>query len=357
MLPCCPAWAFVSCSPFVFAMVRPTKTACFSANPSIAFQSRRHRRHIPSFQLATPPWLPGNPRNWNPLVAVASFRIGYGFDLHRLEPGLPLVVGGVKLDHDRGSVGHSDGDVVYHSVVDAILGGLGLPDIGQLFSDRDERWKGVASKVFMEEARKWMVERGYDIANLDITVVLEKPKLAAHKDAICQHICELLRVDRNQVNIKAKTHEKVDSLGQNLSIACHTVVLLQQKTDNGHPNSEKQQGETKNLFEPHNTDAIDKLYARVVEKSQSDPRSSWTSRLFSLGKPTIAKKLGEEAVETVIAGLENDSHQLVKESADLLYHLCVYWAYCKITPQAVYEELQRRESMSGLEEKASRPIT
>lgn len=280
---------------------------------------------------------------------IASWRIGHGFDLHRLEPGLPLLVGGVKLDHNRGSVGHSDGDVVFHSVVDAILGGLGLPDIGQLFSDKDPRWKGVASKVFMEEAKKLMRQKGYDIGNLDITVILEKPKIAKYNDVICENICQLLEITRDKVNIKAKTHEQVDSLGQNLSIACHTVVLLQWTNDTRQVATMEAQNALSSV------DFMAKLYARVLQRSQTDPSSSWTSRLFSLGKAFIAKKLGEEAVETVIAGLEkNDDNQLVKESADLLYHLCVYWAYCKITPQMVYEELQRRESQSGIEEKASR---
>ncbi|GJQ14804.1 hypothetical protein GpartN1_g6595.t1 [Galdieria partita] len=282
------------------------------------------------------------------LPLIASYRIGHGFDLHRLESGLPLVVGGITLDHDRGSVGHSDGDVVFHSVVDAILGGLGLPDIGQLFSDKDPRWKGVASKIFMEEARKLMQRKGYDIANLDITVILERPKLAPHNDAICDNICELLKVTRDRVNLKAKTHEQVDSLGQNGSIACHSMVLLQPHT------TLMKEEETDAVQSALSTDFIEKLYQRVIQRSQTDPSSSWTSHLFSQGRAAIAKKLGEEAVETIIAGLENDPHQLVKESADLLYHLCVYWAFCKITPQAVYDELHRRESQSGIEEKASR---
>ncbi|EME32647.1 2-C-methyl-D-erythritol 2,4-cyclodiphosphate synthase, chloroplastic [Galdieria sulphuraria] len=294
----------------------------------------RHNLSLPSHRFCFSP--------------IASVRIGHGFDLHRLEPGLPLIVGGITLDHDRGSVGHSDGDVIFHSVVDAILGGLGLPDIGQLFSDKEPRWKGVASKVFMEEARKLMKQKGYDIANLDITVILERPKLASHNNAICENICELLKLSRDKVNLKAKTHEQVDSLGQNLSIACHAFVLLQ-------PDSTlMKEEESVAVQNALSTDFIEKLYQRVVQRSQTDPSLSWTSRLFSQGRASIAKKLGEEAVETVIAGLENDPHQLVKESADLLYHLCVYWAFCKITPQAVYEELNRRESQSGIEEKASR---
>lgn len=154
------------------------------------------------------------------------YRIGHGFDLHRLEPGLQLVVGGLKLDHDRGCAAHSDGDVVYHSVVDAILGALAKQDIGQLFPDNDPKWKGADSKVFVEEAVRVMRSAGYTIGNLDVTVILQRPKLGPHKEKIRQNLATLLGCDLDQVNLKGKTHEHVDSLGENRSIACHVVVLL-----------------------------------------------------------------------------------------------------------------------------------
>ncbi|XP_020517285.1 2-C-methyl-D-erythritol 2,4-cyclodiphosphate synthase, chloroplastic isoform X2 [Amborella trichopoda] len=136
------------------------------------------------------------------------FRVGHGFDLHRLEPGLPLIIGGINIPHDRGCEAHSDGDVLLHCVVDAILGALGLPDIGQIFPDSDPKWRGAESSVFMREAR---------------------PKLSPHKESIRANLCELLGADPSVVNLKAKTHEKVDSLGENRSIAAHTVVLLIKK--------------------------------------------------------------------------------------------------------------------------------
>ncbi|MEL7087162.1 MAG: 2-C-methyl-D-erythritol 2,4-cyclodiphosphate synthase [Planctomycetota bacterium] len=153
-------------------------------------------------------------------------RIGHGYDLHRLEKGRPLVVGGVELEHDRGCVAHSDGDVVYHAVTDAILGALGQDDIGQLFPDDDERWKGADSSVFVREAVMRMDGAGYDIGNLDITVILERPKLSPHKNAMHINLADLLHCAASRINLKGKTHEQVDAVGENLAIACHAVVLL-----------------------------------------------------------------------------------------------------------------------------------
>lgn len=160
---------------------------------------------------------------------VLPFRVGHGFDLHRLEPNLPLIIGGVNIPHDRGCEAHSDGDVLLHCVVDAILGALGLPDIGQIFPDNDPKWKGAASSVFVKEAVRLMHEAGYELGNLDATLILQRPKLSPHKEVIRSNLCELLGADPSVVNIKAKTHEKVDSLGENRSVAAHTVVLLMKK--------------------------------------------------------------------------------------------------------------------------------
>ncbi|XP_048230253.1 2-C-methyl-D-erythritol 2,4-cyclodiphosphate synthase, chloroplastic [Ricinus communis] len=157
------------------------------------------------------------------------FRVGHGFDLHRLEPGYPLIIGGINIPHERGCEAHSDGDVLLHCVVDAILGALGLPDIGQIFPDSDPKWKGAPSSVFIKEAVRLMHEAGYDIGNLDATLILQRPKLSPHKEAIRSNLCELLGADPSVINLKAKTHEKVDSLGENRSIAAHTVVLLMKK--------------------------------------------------------------------------------------------------------------------------------
>jgi len=157
-------------------------------------------------------------------------RIGHGFDLHRLEAGHALIVGGQKLEHDRGCDAHSDGDVVYHAVTDAVLGALGLDDIGQLFPDDDAKWKGADSRIFVEEATRKMTEAGYAIGNIDVTVILQKPKLSPHKAQIKANLAGLLGCERSQVNIKGKTHEQVDALGENRAIACHVVALLVRRT-------------------------------------------------------------------------------------------------------------------------------
>nr|AQZ26751.1 2-C-methyl-D-erythritol 2,4-cyclodiphosphate synthase [Eucommia ulmoides] len=157
------------------------------------------------------------------------FRVGHGFDLHRLEPGYPLIIGGINIPHEKGCEAHSDGDVLLHCVVDAILGALGLPDIGQIFPDSDPKWKGAASSVFIKEAVRLMHEAGYELGNLDATLILQRPKLSPHKENIRANLSALLGADPSVVNLKAKTHEKVDSLGENRSIAAHTVVLLMRK--------------------------------------------------------------------------------------------------------------------------------
>ncbi|KAF8109730.1 hypothetical protein N665_0092s0003 [Sinapis alba] len=163
------------------------------------------------------------------LVRTLPFRVGHGFDLHRLEPGYPLIIGGIDIPHDRGCEAHSDGDVLLHCVVDAILGALGLPDIGQIFPDSDPKWKGAASSVFIQEAVRLMDEAGYEIGNLDATLILQRPKISPHKETIRSNLSKLLGADPSVVNLKAKTHEKVDSLGENRSIAAHTVILLMKK--------------------------------------------------------------------------------------------------------------------------------
>ncbi len=162
----------------------------------------------------------------------ASARIGHGYDLHRLEPPAPagrgrtLVIGGVRFEHDRGPVAHSDGDVLLHAITDAILGALGLPDIGQLFPDTDHRHESQGSADFVREAVKRAAAAGWYVANLDSTVVLERPKLGARKGEIRRRIAELLGVDESCVNVKGKTHEGLDAIGQGLAIEAHAVVLL-----------------------------------------------------------------------------------------------------------------------------------
>lgn len=186
-------------------------------------------------------------------VEKLPIRIGHGFDIHRMAPiqeaGQPIVIAGVKVTHtpdqkwvdvegkyaekpgdifptELGVVAHSDGDVVYHSIVDAILGALTLPDIGQVFPDTDPRWKGCDSSKFMEEAYRIMHEYGYSLGNVDVTLILERPKVASFKPAMKDNIVRLLHTTPGRVNIKARTHERVDSVGELRSLSCHVVLTL-----------------------------------------------------------------------------------------------------------------------------------
>lgn len=163
---------------------------------------------------------------------MSMMRIGHGYDLHRLEPtapvgeGKPFVLGGVRLEHDRGPVGHSDGDALLHAVTDAILGALGLPDIGQLYPDTDPKWEGAASRVFLERAVTDARERGFRVSNLDCTVILERPKISPVKEEIRANLARLLGVKVGAVNVKGKTHEKVDAVGEGRAVEVHVVALL-----------------------------------------------------------------------------------------------------------------------------------
>jgi len=164
--------------------------------------------------------------------ALPALRIGHGYDLHRLEPvapsggGRPFILGGVRFDHPMGPVGHSDGDAVYHAVVDALCGALGLPDIGQSFPDTDPTWDGQDSAHFVEFARGRVAQAGFAVVNLDITVICERPKLSGRKAEMIANIARLLGVEASRVNLKGKTHEKVDAVGEGRAVEVHVVALL-----------------------------------------------------------------------------------------------------------------------------------
>jgi 2-C-methyl-D-erythritol 2,4-cyclodiphosphate synthase len=155
-------------------------------------------------------------------------RIGHGYDIHRLKEGGKLVIAGVDIPYELGADAHSDGDAVYHSIVDAILGALSTnKDIGMLFPDNDPQWKGADSSIFMKEAVKVMEERGYRVGNLDVTLILQKPKVKDFKESMKLNIVKLLKTTQNRVNVKARTHEKVDSVGECKSYECHVVITLE----------------------------------------------------------------------------------------------------------------------------------
>jgi 2-C-methyl-D-erythritol 2,4-cyclodiphosphate synthase len=168
----------------------------------------------------------------NTPTSQQPFRIGHGYDLHRLapnaegEPGRPLVLGGVEIEHDRGPIAHSDGDALLHAVTDALLGAIGEPDIGQLFPDNDPRHESQDSAVFLRAAVERVGRAGYRLGNLDATIVCERPKLSPFKDLMRANLAAGLGVEVDQVNIKGKTHEGVDAIGRNEAIEVHCVALL-----------------------------------------------------------------------------------------------------------------------------------
>lgn len=153
-------------------------------------------------------------------------RIGFGNDIHRLEAGEKLILGGIEIESTVGAVGHSDADALLHAITDAILGALALGDIGTHFSDKEERWKNADSRVFLAEAVRMMKVENYKIANVDSVINLEKPKLKPHIQKMRERVAQILEVELNQVSIKAKTGEKVDAVGENRAIKTEAVVLL-----------------------------------------------------------------------------------------------------------------------------------
>ena len=159
----------------------------------------------------------------NPLPTL---RIGEGWDVHALVPGRPLIIGGVHIPHTQGLLGHSDADVLLHAITDALLGAAALGDIGRHFPDTDERFKGADSSVLLAEAARRVRAAGFEIGNVDSTVIAQAPKLAPHIAAMCEGIARTLGLATAQVNVKAKTAEKIGPVGQGLSIEARAVALL-----------------------------------------------------------------------------------------------------------------------------------
>ena len=154
------------------------------------------------------------------------FKIGFGSDIHRLAPGRPLILGGVRIESDLGAEGHSDADALTHAITDAILGALALGDIGTHFPPSDERWRNAESFVFLRFAVGEMKQRGYTIANVDSTVHLEKPKLRPHIDEIRKGLADALEVETKMISVKAKTGEGVGAVGERRAVRVDAVVLL-----------------------------------------------------------------------------------------------------------------------------------
>ena len=154
----------------------------------------------------------------------AIMRIGYGWDSHEFQKGVPLKIGGVELPHDKGLAGHSDGDVLLHAITDALLGAVAAGDIGSYFPPSDPKWKGADSVIFLEEALKQVRQAGYSVVNIDSTLILAEPKIVPHAKKIQARVAELLGVKSNQVGIKAKTPE---GMGTDNAAIAHVAVLLE----------------------------------------------------------------------------------------------------------------------------------
>lgn len=156
-----------------------------------------------------------------------SFRIGQGYDLHRLVEGRLLILGGVQIDYEKGLLGHSDADVLLHAITDALLGAAGLGDIGRHFPDTDPAFKGADSRELLSQTMALVVKAGWVIVNIDATVIAQAPKLAPHMDKIRESVAHCLGVDLQRVNIKAKTKEGCDSVGKKEAIEVHAIALLE----------------------------------------------------------------------------------------------------------------------------------
>ena len=157
---------------------------------------------------------------------LPPFRIGEGWDVHALVPGRPLVIGGVTIPHTHGLLGHSDADVLLHAVTDALLGAAGLGDIGTHFPDTDAAFKGADSFTLLAEATRRVHAAGWRVGNVDSTVIAQAPRLGPHRAAMVERIAAALQIAATQVNVKAKTAEKLGPVGQGASIEARAVVLL-----------------------------------------------------------------------------------------------------------------------------------
>jgi 2-C-methyl-D-erythritol 2,4-cyclodiphosphate synthase len=152
---------------------------------------------------------------------------GIGYDLHRLEAGRKLILGGVEVPFDKGPMGHSDGDVLSHAICDALLGAASLGDIGTHFPDTDPQWQGVSSMVFLEQLAKALAERKLSIAHIDAVVICERPKLGPHFPSMREKLAKALGIRPEQINLKAKTNEGVDAIGRGEAIAAHAIATIE----------------------------------------------------------------------------------------------------------------------------------
>lgn len=159
------------------------------------------------------------------------FRIGHGYDVHAFGEGDHVVLGGVTISYERGLIAHSDGDVVLHALADALLGGVGLGDIGKHFPDTDKQYEGADSRVLLRHVVALVLKAGYGVGNVDVTIIAQAPKMAPHIDTMRKMIAEDLNVDVSRVNVKATTTEQLGYIGRKEGIAVHSVVLLEELSE------------------------------------------------------------------------------------------------------------------------------
>ncbi|NJM62092.1 MAG: 2-C-methyl-D-erythritol 2,4-cyclodiphosphate synthase [Oscillatoriales cyanobacterium RU_3_3] len=158
-----------------------------------------------------------------------NIRIGNGYDIHCLVPDRPLILGGINIPHELGLLGHSDADVLTHAIMDAMLGALSLGDIGLYFPPTDPKWKGADSTVLLAQVNQLILDKGWEIGNIDSVVVAERPKLKPHISKMRDRLAEVLQLQPDRIGIKATTNEKLGPVGREEGIAAHAVVLLTQK--------------------------------------------------------------------------------------------------------------------------------
>ena len=154
------------------------------------------------------------------------YRIGNGYDIHQLTSGRDLIIGGVKITHEKGLLGHSDADVLIHAIIDSLLGALALDDIGTLFPDTDSKYKNADSTILLKHVYNLVKEKGYKIVNLDSNIIAQQPKMMPYIPKMKEILCKILEIKNDELSIKAKTKEKMDSVGQGLAIEANAVVLL-----------------------------------------------------------------------------------------------------------------------------------
>lgn len=157
---------------------------------------------------------------------MLPYRIGIGYDIHKLVEDRDLIIGGVKIPYEKGLLGHSDADVLIHAIIDALLGALALPDIGTLFPDTDEKYKGADSTLLLKSVIELVTEKGYKIGNIDSNIIAQAPKMMPHIPSIKKRLAEVMNIDIENISVKAKTKEKLDAVGEKLAIETNAVVMM-----------------------------------------------------------------------------------------------------------------------------------